>query len=155
MIEERYLKIYFGRLSGYYLDMYREYHAGNRYPFNVSTWLGTILWFFYRKLYIELAIVLFCFFVFDVIVALLLYFLGVSEDLIQATTTLYPFFVWIFIGFLGNNLYLRKTDKVIHRILASTTDEDERIRLLKKKGGTSWSPFILIALIFLLIYLSK
>ncbi|NOS91705.1 MAG: DUF2628 domain-containing protein [Cyclobacteriaceae bacterium] len=155
MIEERYLKIYFGRLSGYYLDMYREYHAGNRYPFNVSTWLGTILWFFYRKLYIELALVLFCFFTSDIIIALILYFVGVTEDLIQATTTLYQIFFGILIGFLGNNLYLRKTDKIIHRILARTTDENERIRLLKKKGDTSWSPFILIALIFVLLYLSK
>ncbi|MFY8037943.1 MAG: hypothetical protein ACOVMQ_12280, partial [Cyclobacteriaceae bacterium] len=76
-------------------------------------------------------------------------------DLIQATSTLYPFFVWIFIGFIGNNLYLKKADRIIHRILASTSDENERTRLLKKKGGTSWSPFILIAVIFLLIYLSK
>ncbi|MBI3218369.1 MAG: DUF2628 domain-containing protein [Bacteroidetes bacterium] len=149
------MKIYFGRLSGYYLDMYRDYHAGNRYSFNVSAWLGTILWFFYRKLYIELALVLFCFFASDIIIALVLYFFGVTEDLIQAATTLYQIFFGIFIGFLGNNLYLKKADKVIHRILARTTDENERMRLLKKKGGTSWSPFILIALIFVLILLSK
>ncbi len=140
MIDERYLKIYFGRSSGYYLDMYLEYHQGNRYSFNASTWLGTILWFFYRKLYIELALVLFCFFASDTIIALILYFVGVTEDLIQATTTLYQIFFGILIGFLGNNLYLRKTDKDIHRILARTTDENERIRLLKKKGGHQLVP---------------
>jgi len=155
MIEERYLKIYFGGWPDYYLDMHHEYHLGNRYAFNVSAWLGGFLWFLYRKLYIELALVLFFFFASDIIISLFLYFVGVTEDLIQATLTMYPFFIWILVGFLGNNLYLRKTEKVIHRILESTNDENERIRLLKKKGGTSWSPFILIALIFVLIFLSK
>ncbi len=155
MIEDHYLAIYFGGWPGYYLDMYRDYHAGNRFAFNVSAWLGGLLWFLYRKLYVEVALVFFSFFAFDIAIVLLLYFLGVPEDLIQATSTLYPFFVWIFIGFIGNNLYLKKADRIIHRILASTSDENERTRLLKKKGGTSWSPFILIAVIFLLIYLSK
>ncbi|MFN8890199.1 MAG: DUF2628 domain-containing protein [Cyclobacteriaceae bacterium] len=155
MFEERYLAIYFGGWPDYYLDMHRDYHLGNRYTFNVSAWLGGFLWFLYRKLYIELALVFFFFCASDIFITLLLYFLSVPEDLIQATLTLYPFFIWILVGFLGNNLYLKKTDKVIHRILESTSDENERIRLLKKKGGTSWAPFILMALIFALIFLSK
>jgi hypothetical protein len=135
--------------------MYRDYHQGNRYSFNVSTWLGGVLWFPYRKLYIELALILFSFSISDIAIAFLLHFLSTPEDLIQATLALCPFFIWIFVSFLGNNLYLKKADRVIHHILTTTTDENERIRLLKKKGGTSWSPFILIALIFVLIFLSN
>jgi hypothetical protein len=53
------------------------------------------------------------------------------------------FSITLVIGFIGNNIYLKKTEKKIHKVLSRILDEDKRIKTLKKIGGISWAPFIL------------
>ncbi|MNE37684.1 hypothetical protein D3C80_1315470 [compost metagenome] len=55
--------------------------------------------------------------------------------------------ILVCLGFWGNNLYIKKADKIIKKVIASTENEDARIKRLQSKGGTSWVPFILVLLI--------
>jgi ABC-type Fe3+ transport system permease subunit len=53
------------------------------------------------------------------------------------------------LGFSANYLYLLKSEKKIAAILSKTSNDEKRIDLLKKTGGTSWVPFILVCVILL------
>jgi len=146
-MEEKYLEVYFDQQYDWYIERYRDFQTGRIFTFNIGSFLAGLFWFMYRKLYIQMAIIvasLIAFeFVEDVIRQLLM-----IDPLKQALIDLGINLVWwIAFGFCGNYLYFKQVERKVARVLASTTDEDERLRLLRKKGGTSNSPFYLLGLI--------
>ena len=131
--EEKYLKAFFGKSAEYYLTKYNEYHEKNTlFPFSVPAFFLNIFWFLYRKLYLE-------FFIIMIIIALI--------PSISPWQNMVNIMILVCLGFLGNNLYIKKGDSIIKKVIASTENEDARIKRLQTKGGTSWVPFILVLLI--------
>jgi len=144
MIEEKYLVAYFDRQADYYLAKYKAYHAGDKFTFNIGSFFFGLFWFLYRKLFIEFAAIVGILIGSSIVEVLIFAALGLGEDASQAFDILLIFIFNTAYGFIGNYLYIRKADKRISAILASTDNEHERISLLQKKGGTSPAPFIVI-----------
>lgn len=148
--EEKHLVAYFGRQSDYYLEKYKAYHRGNRFTFNIGAFLVGLFWFLYRKLFMETLIIVLLLFLTGVIEAVVYELFSVSDEvqkvLLFGSTLLYA----TIYGFIGNALYLKRADKTIRKVLSGTEEEDERIKLLKKKGGVAWIPFAIIVLVIVL-----
>lgn len=131
--EEKYLNAYFGKSADYYIIKYNQYHERNSlFPFSVPAFFLGVIWLLYRKLYLES---------FFIIILLSLFpSFGQFQNLINVS-------ILLCLGFWGNNLYIRKADRDISKIIASTDNEDERIEQLQAKGGTSWAPLFIVPII--------
>lgn len=151
--DEMYLKAFFGRRSEYYLERYKMYRSGDKFTFNISPFLAGGVWFFYRKLWREGLLLLLFLFVTGMAEALLYDMLSVTEGTQNVINLASGFLFGTLWGFAGNYLYMRRADIKVKEVLASTSDENERQRLLAAKGGITLIPFIVIILGILLLTL--
>jgi Protein of unknown function (DUF2628) len=147
--EEKYLKYYFGHKSNYYLEIYKDYHAGNKFNVNIGAFFTSIFWWLYRKLYLHTIIIFCCYFLISFLEQSIYEIFDMEVEYQKIIYFLDSCITASILGFTGNYFYIKKATKDIQRILSSTTDENERIRMLKRKGGVSWIPFGLLGLIIL------
>ncbi len=142
MDREIYLKAYFFIQPDYYLDVYKSYKAGEKFNFNIWPFLFGIFWFLYRKLWFEAMIIL--------LIYLFIFFVNIGiieSDKEWLINTVINFITATVFGFVGNYFYLKNAEKQINKVLSTTLDEKERIKILNKKGGVSLAPYIFLFLI--------
>jgi hypothetical protein len=149
---EHYLLSFFGRQSGYYLEMYHAFHQGNKFTFNIGACVFGVFWLLYRKLFRESLFATLILIGIGFFLAFAYELLGIDEARQTVIEWIVNFATWISFGFVGNYLYLKHADKNVQKILASWQDEETKLKLLRRKGGVSALPFIL-ALVLILLYL--
>lgn len=153
MNEENYLLAYFGPQAEYYLQKHKAFHSGKKFTFNVSALLAGLFWFLYRKLYAQAAMLFVLYNVFVYLTTLLNDFV-IMDVKIRDTIKFLPIVILpVICGFVGNNLYVKKSDKQIRMLLSQTENEEERIELLKATGGIAWTPILLLILAHFLLAL--
>lgn len=153
MPDEKYLQAYFGKQTNYYTEKYRAYQAGSKFTFNIAPFFIGFLWFFYRKLWVEGAVIFFIIMASGFVEAMIYDLFAVSETIQTAIFYGSSFVFGMLWAFAGNYFYIKRSIRSIHEILASTEDEEERLDLLAKKGGVSLIPFIILLLFIILILL--
>lgn len=153
MIEEKDLQTYFGKQPDYYLEKYKLFRAGEKYSFNTGAFLAGIFWFFYRKLWFEAIAFVFILIFLGIIENELLKLLSVQYDYQQIYFFFSNFIIGCIFGSIGNYLYFKKAEKDIKNLFSKNYNENERLQRLRKFGGTSWAPVILIFIIIGIILL--
>lgn len=151
--DEKYLQAYFGTQAQYYTEKYRSYLLANKFTFNIAPFFIGFLWFFYRKLWIEGTVILIFTIVLGVVEGFVYDLFAVSESIQTTIFYVSSFAFGMLWGFTGNYFYLRRSEKSINDVLSTTSDEEERVGMLSKKGGVSLIPFIIILLFIILILL--
>jgi hypothetical protein len=144
---EKYLLAFFGRQSDYYIEKYHAFKSGDKYAFNIGSFLAGLFWFFYRKMYLNAFLIITLTIIYDIVEGVIFELLNVSAGFRMLTaaivyTTLY--------GFFGNWLYFNYSEKQVARVLARVQDDDERLRILQRKGGVTWIPIFVIFGLFAL-----
>ena len=139
-IEDKYLKAYFGKESEYFLEKYKSW---DKFSFSIWIFFFGAHWFLYRKMWFEAIVVILIYVLIERIGNTLLETQSFELDNLILAFMIIRFSITLVIGFIGNNIYLKKTEKKIHKVLSRIPDEDKRIKTLKKIGGVSWAPFIL------------
>ncbi|WP_207895945.1 DUF2628 domain-containing protein [Hymenobacter gummosus] len=143
-INEEYLAAFFGKNADYYLYYWRQLQAGRRVSFNAAAFFVGLFWFIYRRMYG---------------VALLLVGLLIVEA--QLEQWLLPRFIpgynaanpgsvvvvnlvaaSLYAAF-GNWIYLSHARRKITRVLRRETSEEAILQQLRRRGGTSWTFFLL------------
>ncbi|WP_370299270.1 DUF2628 domain-containing protein [Roseivirga thermotolerans] len=143
MNKDQLYSIYFANSRGYFLNKLPEFKEGNRYTFNLPSFLLGGVYFFYRKMYKE-----------GVILLILIYTEQILSLNIATTFNLtfmhdtgYNIFMTFLFatvsGFIFNRLYLAKAIKVIDNI--QIQEDEEAKKYLRKQGGTSIVSALLLA----------
>ncbi len=154
-VKDEYLRAFFQKNSDYYIDKWHKFNTGQKVGFKSYALLFGMFWVFYRKMYWEgfvLTIVL-------LIEGLLeTSILGPPEtrsaDSQKMANALGTIILVLFIGFIGNSLYMRSAKRKISRILANPHVSEELIvERIRKVGGTSFAFLFVIAAIFIVLIL--
>ena len=143
MNKDQLYSIYFANSRAYFLNKLREFKEGNRYTFNLPSFLLGGVYFFYRKMYKE-----------GVILLILIYTEQILSLNIATTFNLtfmhdtgYNIFMTFLFatisGFIFNRLYLAKAINVIDNI--QIQEDEEAKKYLRKQGGTSIVSTLLLA----------
>lgn len=120
----------------YYLMQLEKYESGRKLSFNFSTLSLGILWFIYRKLYIEALQLI----VFIAIIAGLYFYLirPLVGDTCNVICVLsFISILWIIIGFSANRIYIKKAKETIRIAKAKYSDEKRIFIAVSDKGGVS------------------
>jgi Protein of unknown function (DUF2628) len=149
MIDDKYLVVYFDRQRDYYLERYRSYHLGDKFTFNIGAFFGGVLWFIYRKLFLEATIIVLLLIAYGILESLIYDLFSINSEFQKLSYIISSVVFAIVYGFIGNQRYFKCVEKRINNILLKTMDENERIRLLKKKGGVLWTPILIIAILII------
>ncbi|UYZ63744.1 DUF2628 domain-containing protein [Hymenobacter weizhouensis] len=145
-IEDEYVWTFFGPQAEYYLERWRLRQQGRRLTFNLAAFLAGLFWFAYRRMYL----VFFCLLGFLLVESM-------AEEAVfgepsTASTIAANLLFGSLYGFLGNNLYLWHAERKIRRLLALGLPKDELLVRLRRAGGTSWVPvLVMLALLVLFI----
>lgn len=117
---------------------------------NVAAFFFGPFWFAYRKLYVELALIIGGLVVLGGGQAILEESLG--QSLPSALDNALNIATGVTLSLLANPLYYRRAQRVIGSVHAAS--EEERLREIAERGGTSWlSVLVLAGAVGLLIYL--
>jgi hypothetical protein len=149
MIEDKYLVAYFDRQSDYYLEKYRSYQLGDKFTFNIGAFFGGVLWFIYRKLFLEASIIVSLLIVYGIAESLVYDLFSINSEFQKLSYFLSSVVFATVYGFIGNQRYIKCVENRANSILSKTTDENERMRLLKRKGGVLWTPILVILLLII------
>jgi|GEM_PF-1921919 len=152
-VEKHYLEAFFGSQRGYYVETYDDFHKGKRFTFNIGSFFFGVFWMMYRKLFWEMLLGLMMLFGIGIVEGVVYILYDVQEPQQKAINLAVMITTGIMFGFAGNYLYMKHTDSKIHSILLSSDDEVTRLNMLKKKGGISFLPFIILALLIIAIAL--
>lgn len=142
---------FFQKSKFYYIEKLRSFQTGVKFFFNVYAFLFGVFWFMYRKMYLEVLIIL----VIRGIEELIENYLS-PDDNPEGTgkvfSILSTLITGIVIGFLSNYLYLRKAEKMVRVAKEKYLSDEERKTFLLKKGGVSIVFLIVIIILALLIF---
>ncbi len=146
------LRAFVGRKADYYLNAWYPVLFASRGPlgFNVAGLVFSGLWLGYRKMYR----VTFLFFAFVIVEALLEWILFVvvleKEEVPPALAGLVGFVLSIVVAANGNRWYLSHARRVIGEVRALGLSEEDHLRALAARGGTSLGASLGLFLLFLL-----
>jgi len=152
-------KEYFTYEKDYYAEKLVNLEQGKKYSFNLWAGLFGLIWFCYRKMYIQSVVIFIINSIFAVATAIAI---SIINPFNVGNYLYSQFVIWplsfVVLGFLGNYLYLKKSMKVVDRI-ASGDDfqkyETDKITEIREKGGTSMvSALVCAGLLILLQFLS-
>jgi len=148
---ENYFVLFFGDQPRYYLNEYRHQYIGRKWSFNLGSFFFGFLWFIYRKMYL-LALAFFILTILSSQLELFIYaHFEVGYETRKVTSYLVPL-IWGFAsGFSGNYFYARHATKEVDTVIQTYPDEEQRLIVLKQKGGTTNSVY-LFALLLVAFY---
>ncbi|WP_207496025.1 DUF2628 domain-containing protein [Aridibaculum aurantiacum] len=136
---------YFKSDSDYYLTRLQQYREGRKMSFNGYAFFFGVLWFMYRKMYVEAFIILFLIIVEGVIEEVLLESAGVPGS--SGVNVISTIVIASILGVIGNSLYMKKAQRVVAKAKEENTDEQSMLQYLQEKGGTSYSFVLLIVVV--------
>ena len=140
---------FFQKSKSYYTDKWTRFKTGQKFTFNVFAFLFGLLWFMYRKMYLEAALVFVVIIGEGFLEALIL-----SNDIAKLFNIIATIAMGTITGFIGNYFYIRKADKIVHTAKTKFLDEEQLKMFLGKKGGVSYLFLIIIAgiIVFVFVY---
>lgn len=147
-------EIFFQKSNSYYLEQLKYYEQGKKFRFSYSALIFGVLWFLYRKMYLEFFIIFFVFYLETIFENLVLTkLIGIEQ------TTVVNFSVTIVLlitlGIIGNNLYIKKAKRTLRNAEEKCSEIEKQKEYIFKKGGTSYIYVtILLALFILGIFFS-
>ncbi|SFU63480.1 Protein of unknown function [Clostridium sp. DSM 8431] len=139
------LVAFFGeKKADYYLEKWDAYQENHNFiSWNWCSFLCGFYWFWYRKMYSIVAIIL------------TVEILG-SSLLNRGVTSILSLGITIGCGLFGNQLYMKHTDKKIKSIKSLSSrnlDYESMMRKLRVNGGTSIIPVIIAVIMAILLTL--
>ena len=144
---EEHYKLYFGKKADYYLDVVKDFDSGKKVVFNIFSFFFGLFWMFYRKLYIPILVVAILLFVEGMIEQLILTIMNASvgtETFVDRISMI----VWgALLGLFGNRIYIRQANRKIAKITALNLSKEETNHRIKKAGGTTLIPHLIIVVI--------
>ncbi len=143
-IEDKYFEAYFGLQSSYYLQKYTLYKSGQTVMFNIAPFFVGFFWLLYRKMYLYAIVSFGVITASDYGEAYLFEYLSIDYDLQRLISLGITIGFAVLFSLFGNYFYLQKAELEVRGVLSSTPDEDTRMELLTRKGGTSWIPILLV-----------
>jgi hypothetical protein len=150
-------KAFYTQESKYYADKLDKYEQGTKYTFNFWAGFLGLIWFCYRKLYIQAIVILLLTYILAVVTTILFSFFILDEQIIapfnNALIWILSFFI---LGFVGNTLYIRKSKEVVEDFISKRAIENINITMtaeLRQKGGTSMSAALVCASIMIALQL--
>lgn len=153
-------KAFYTQESKYYADKLNRYEQGSKYSFNFWAGLLGLIWFCYRKMYVQAIILFLLTFVLGAISGIVLLLFIPDEQLITSYNNV---IIWtlsfVILGFLGNTLYIKKSKKIVEELIARNEIEDipnSMATELREKGGTSMTAaLICVGILTVIQILSK
>lgn len=147
-------EIFFQKNSSYYQEQLKYYEQGKKWRFSYSALIFGILWFLYRKMYLEFFIIFIFYYVetiFENVVLTKL--IGIEQTkLVNFSVTI---ILIITLGIIGNNLYIKKANRTLKNAELKYPEIEKQKEFIAKKGGTSYIYVTLLLILFiLLIFLS-
>jgi hypothetical protein len=128
--DERELRAFVGDEADYYLA---AWFKGGRASFNWAAFLFSAPWLFYRKMYR---------------VAALFLAIGIALTFVLPELVV-TFGLALLCGFYGNWLYYRRARGVVRKVRATEPLEENRVKLLARRGGTS--PIAVLVLLLVVV----
>ena len=135
--QEKYLVIFFGDSSDYYLTAYRNQMVHGDRGFNIAAFLLGIFWLLYRKMYGYALGFFVIIFAIDKIIQLLSRSFPFYKEPLGFVSLFITFAASIVMGFKGTPFYLGYANRKVNQIVTMYMDETQRIEELKKMGGTN------------------
>lgn len=137
--EEMLYDTFFGNESGYYKNRLMRMRNGTNAIFNGYAFFLGVLWFAYRKMYVEVAIIILAL----IILQVLLELSGFVNTGIDKLSTLICAFI---LGYTGNYLYIKKAIRTVEKAKEIYINPGDRLTFLEKEGGVSiLMPILLVA----------
>ena len=116
---------------------------GAQFSWNWAAFIFGFFWFAYRKMNV------YAYLFFGVITIIDVLFLITTK---QTSTNNSSFFgVFLIIALLGNQSYLEFVVKKVNKLKEQYPNKDERLKLIKKRGGISWIN-VLIFILAMVVY---
>ena len=133
-----------------------EFESGKKLGFNFYAFLFGMFWMLYRKMHRFLLIILLVIIAESTLEFLILEWTNASLQTEQ-TLNKFSYFIWgSIIGLFANKGYIKMADRKISRILNLNLTQDITEKRIKKAGGTTITPLLVIILLLaLVIYLGK
>jgi hypothetical protein len=82
-----------------------------------------------------------------------LFLLDVDYNAVQGLGFVFNISFAVAFGLLGNFFYLKKSEERMLEIINSTNDEEQKLEVLARKGGISYSPYYVLGGIVLLLFI--
>lgn len=154
-------KAYFFDDTTYYANALNKYEQGKKFTFNFSAGFFGVCWLLFRKMYIEGFIFWIVFILLGSLIDYLTTLLGINSNSVSNLLSQFIFLIISFVtlSFIGNYLYIRKSQRVVQAYLSKHNMEELDSTDLAKlglKGGTSYfAAFIPVMILaaFVLFYL--
>ena len=138
-IEDEYAWSFFGANAEYYLDLWRLRQQGKTATFSIAAFFLGLFWVLYRRMYL-VAVLL--------VVAQMLE-AAVEEGVLglqhsTGTNLLGTLVQATLLGFFGNKLYLWHAERKMRKLIALNLPRQELLERLRRAGGTSWWPLLIV-----------
>jgi hypothetical protein len=147
-------EIFFQKSNSYYQEQLKYYEQGKKFRFSYSALILGVLWFLYRKMYLEFFIIFFVFYLETIFENLVLTkLIGIEQTkVVNFSVTIV---LLITLGIIGNNLYIKKAKRTLRNAEEKYSEIEKQKEYIVKKGGTSYIYVtILLALLILAIFFS-
>jgi hypothetical protein len=147
-----YWEHFFDSSREYFSSKLESFENKRKISFNFHAFLFGFLWFLYRKMFRQALYLIGCVVLVSLVENLIFGARLVNETylsfIVNGANTL---FFSLFTGFFGNWIYLAHAKKELSRIVQQTeTDEQQRLQLIRQRGGTSHGWVITILIIMLI-----
>ncbi|UZU00031.1 DUF2628 domain-containing protein [Chryseobacterium fluminis] len=142
-------EIFFQRSHSYYIEQLKYYEQGKKFRFSYSALIFGILWFLYRKMYLEFFIIFFVFYLGTIFENLVLTkLIGIEKTkVVHFSVTI---LLLITLGIIGNNLYIKKAKRTLRNAEEKFPEIENQKEYIFKKGGTSYIYVIILLVLFIL-----
>ncbi|MGO4708482.1 DUF2628 domain-containing protein [Chryseobacterium sp. 2TAF14] len=137
---------FFQERKDYYLEKLRLLESNKKFTINYAALIFGILWFFYRKMYLEILII-YSFIALETLFEKYFLSMIIGEESMIIFSIAFSISLLIFVGFTGNYLYLKKAKRTITKAEKKYINLEMQKQYVTKKGGTS---FIFIWIIIVL-----
>jgi len=137
------------------MEQLKYYEQGKKFRFSYSALMFGVLWFLYRKMYLEFFIIFFVFCLETIFENLVLTkLIGIEKT--KVVNSSFTIVLLITLGIIGNNLYIKKAKRTLRNAEEKCPEIENQKEYIFKKGGTSYVYVtILLALFILTIFFSN
>lgn len=142
---------YFQSNSEYYIEQLELFNKNGKCGFNIHAFFIGVFWMAYRKMYIEILVIIAIIYL-EMSLEELFYDIGFISLNTYEIINIISMIVWSSLfGFFSNRLYILKAKNAISKAVLVEQRFEEVKALLKTKGGTNPFGPILILLVFILM----
>jgi len=140
--ESLYYRTFFGKSADYYEKIYKRLLDGESVIFNPYAFFFNVFWLAYRKMYVELII--------------LVLGIGFLNNFILFVLGIYTYKATLFIGVLlagcyGNVFYMKKAQRTVKRAKEMYLNTEAQLDNIEQEGGVSLvGPVVVAFTIFVL-----